>query len=74
MNHEFQIGFLKHNIHLHASVPNKFEFMIRSREGRINFSIRNFAVKYNLGQPVAGNLFQAQYGDYVPKLHEQLSG
>ena len=74
MNHEFQIGFLKHNIHLHASVPNKFEFMIRSREGRINFSIRNFAVKYNLGQPVAGNLFQAQYDDYVPKLHEQLSG
>lgn len=46
----------------------------RSREGRINFSIRNFAVKYNLGQPVAGNLFQAQYDDYVPKLHEQLSG
>jgi hypothetical protein len=48
--------------------------MIRSREGRINFSIRNFAVKYNLGQLVAGNLFQAQYDDYVPKLHEQLSG
>jgi hypothetical protein len=53
---------------------SKFKFMIRSREGRINFSIRKFALKYNLGQPIAGNLFQAQYDDYVPKLHEQLSG
>ena len=59
MNHEFQIGFLKHNIHLHASVPNKFEFMIRSREGRINFSIRNFAVKYGVGLLRGANFFCA---------------
>ncbi|XP_057367341.1 protein D3-like isoform X2 [Daphnia carinata] len=46
----------------------------RSREGRIGFSVRMFAAKYNLGQPIAANFFQAQYDDYVPKLHEQLSG
>lgn len=46
----------------------------RSGEGRGNFSIRNFAKKYNLGNPIAGNFYQAQWDDYVPKLYEQLSG
>ena len=44
----------------------------RTREGRPLFSIRKFAAKYNLGQPVAGNLFQTQYDDYVPTLQKQL--
>ena len=56
-----------HLIYWHLS------FVFSSREGRINFSIRKFAAKYNLGQPVAGNFFQAQYDDYVRMLHEQLS-
>ena len=43
----------------------------RSRDGRLNFSIRKFAEKYKLGNPVAGNMYQAQYDDYVPKLHAQ---
>ena len=30
--------------------------------------------KYNLGNAVAGNLFQAEWDDYVPKLYEKLSG
>ncbi len=38
------------------------------------FKIRNFAKKYNLGDPVAANFYQAEWDDYVPKLYEQLSG
>lgn len=33
-------------------------------------STRDFAVKYNLGNPIAGNFYQAQYDDYVLKLNE----
>lgn len=36
------------------------------------FSIQKFAEKYKLGDPVAGNLYQAQYDDYVPILYKQL--
>lgn len=43
-------------------------------EGRACFSIRKFAQKYNLGQPVAGNFYQAEYDDYVPILYKQLGG
>lgn len=46
----------------------------RSAEGRPNFSVRDFAKANKLGAPVAGNYFQAQYDDYVPKLHAQLRG
>lgn len=42
--------------------------------GRECFSISNFAKKYDLGNPVAGNFYQAQWDDYVPKLYEQLAG
>uniref|UniRef100_A0A6G1SG27 Phosphatidylethanolamine-binding F40A3.3 n=2 Tax=Aceria tosichella TaxID=561515 RepID=A0A6G1SG27_9ACAR len=44
-----------------------------SRVGRVKFSIRKFAKEHNLGDPIAANFFQAQYDDYVPKLHAQLS-
>ncbi|VVC35373.1 Hypothetical protein CINCED_3A022148 [Cinara cedri] len=40
----------------------------KSGENRGKFSIAKFAVKYNLGNPVAGNFYQAQYDDYVPLL------
>lgn len=46
----------------------------RSGEGRGKFSTRNFAKKYNLGDPVAGNFFQAQWDSYVPTLYKQLEG
>lgn len=46
----------------------------RSGDGRGGFKIRDFAKKYHLGQPVAGNFFQAQWDEYVPKLYEQLGG
>ena len=45
-----------------------------SMEGRPNFRIAKFAEKYNLGNPVAGNFYQAEWDEYVPKLYEQLSG
>ena len=45
-----------------------------SGEGRENFKIREFAKKYNLGQPIAGNFYVAQWDDYVPLLYKQLSG
>lgn len=44
----------------------------RSGDNRGGFSIRKFAEKYNLGNPVAGNLYQAEYDDYVPILYKQL--
>lgn len=44
-----------------------------SRAGRIKFSIRKFAKDNELGEPIAGNYYQAQYDDYVPTLHAQLS-
>lgn len=41
-------------------------------KGREKFSTKNFVKKYSLGAPIAGNMFQAQYDDYVPKLYAQL--
>jgi len=46
----------------------------RSGDHRGMFSIRNFAKKYNLGDPVGGNCYQAQWDDYVPLLYKQLGG
>jgi len=45
----------------------------RSRAQRWNSSTLTFVEKYNLGDPIAGNFYQAQYDDYVPILHAQLS-
>ena len=44
----------------------------QERNGRPAFSISKFAIKYKLGDPVAGNMFKAQYDDYVPTIHKQL--
>lgn len=43
-----------------------------SGEKRGGFSIAKFATKYNLGNPVAGNFYQAEWDDYVPLLYKQL--
>ncbi|CAH0402842.1 unnamed protein product [Chilo suppressalis] len=43
-----------------------------SGDNRAKFSISKFAQKYNLGDPIAGNFYQAQYDDYVPLLYKQL--
>ncbi|XP_063241570.1 uncharacterized protein LOC134541808 [Bacillus rossius redtenbacheri] len=59
--------------------PGKLQFeearlTNRSGDHRGQFSIKKFAAKYKLGDPVAGNFYQAQWDEYVPKLYEQLSG
>jgi len=46
----------------------------RSADGRGKFKIAEFVKANHLGEPVAGNFFQAEWDDYVPKLYEQLSG
>lgn len=45
-----------------------------SVDNRGGTKANDLACKYNLGNPVAGNLFQAEWDDYVPKLYEKLSG
>ncbi|KRZ77500.1 Dedicator of cytokinesis protein 1 [Trichinella papuae] len=45
----------------------------RSGNNRGGFSIRKFAAKHDLGAPIAGNFYQAEWDDYVPILYEQLS-
>jgi hypothetical protein len=46
----------------------------RSGDGRGKQSVSKFATKNHLGDPVAGNFYQAEWDDYVPRLYEQLSG
>lgn len=43
-----------------------------SGDNRGCFSIAKFAEKHNLGNPVAGNFYQAEWDDYVPLLYKQL--
>uniref|UniRef100_A0A2M3Z9F2 Putative phosphatidylethanolamine-binding protein n=1 Tax=Anopheles braziliensis TaxID=58242 RepID=A0A2M3Z9F2_9DIPT len=43
-----------------------------SGDNRGGFAIRKFAEKYKLGNPVAGNFYQAEWDDYVPLLYKQL--
>ncbi|XP_065367027.1 protein D2-like [Calliphora vicina] len=43
----------------------------KSLEGRFSIKTRDYITKYNLGNPVAGNYYQAQYDDYVPILEAQ---
>ncbi|KAE8745246.1 hypothetical protein FOCC_FOCC008038 [Frankliniella occidentalis] len=57
-----------------GSGPPQGTGLHRSGDNRGCFAIRKFAAKYNLGDPVAGNFYQAQWDDYVPKLYEQLEG
>lgn len=43
-----------------------------SGDNRGKFSIKKFAEKYKLGDPIAGNFYQAEWDDYVPILYKQL--
>lgn len=49
-------------------------FIHRSYEGRLNTCANQFASENGLGDPIAGNIFQAQYDDYVPIVQAQLAG
>ncbi|GAB6024933.1 hypothetical protein CHUAL_010036 [Chamberlinius hualienensis] len=46
---------------------------ITSVKNRLKFETSEFAEKYKLGEPKAGNFFQAQYDDWVPKLRSQFT-
>lgn len=46
----------------------------RSGDNRGGFAIKKFAAKYKLGDPISGNMFQAEWDDYVPILYKQLDG
>ncbi|XP_065171235.1 protein D3-like isoform X1 [Atheta coriaria] len=43
-----------------------------SREHRLNFNIRKFAVKYELGTPIAGNFYQAEWDTYVDERNKKI--
>ncbi|XP_058797813.1 protein D1-like [Phymastichus coffea] len=54
--------------------PEKLQFDEKfisktTRTGRVNYSVQNFVDKYKLGIPVAGNMYRAEYDDYVPTLY-----
>jgi len=65
----FKIFYLETSLHRYVFLiyeqPGKLTFdeerLDTSGEGRGTFSIRNFAKKYNLGQPTVGNFFQAEW-------------
>ena len=46
----------------------------RTAEGRAKWQAHKFATDYKLEGPIAGNFYQAQWDDYVPKLYEQFTG
>ncbi|KAK5621622.1 Phosphatidylethanolamine-binding protein 1 [Crenichthys baileyi] len=46
----------------------------RSGDGRGKFKLQTFRKKYNLGAPVAGTCYQAEWDNYVPELYKQLAG
>ena len=84
--YEFQFIFFLCSTGLHRYVfllfkqPGKLEFAglpqltNRSMDKRNNQKVRDFASKYNLGKPIAGNFYFAEFDDYVPLLYKQLSG
>ncbi|XP_036324301.1 protein D3-like [Rhagoletis pomonella] len=41
--------------------------------GRLKMKTREYITKFNLGEPIAGNFYEAQYDDYVPILKATLS-
>lgn len=45
-----------------------------SGDNRGCFKIAAFSQKYKLGNPIAGNFYQAEFDDYVPLLYKQLEG
>ncbi|KAL7072128.1 hypothetical protein ACQ4LE_008759 [Meloidogyne hapla] len=39
---------------------------------RGGWNVSDFAIKYNLGTPIAGNFYQSEYDDYIPILYREL--
>lgn len=49
-----------------------FPLTTNSNPNRGMFRVAEFAAKYALGTPIAGNFYQAQYDDYVPQVYASL--
>ncbi|XP_017130119.1 putative odorant-binding protein A5 [Drosophila elegans] len=47
---------------------------LSNADGHSNFDVMKFAQKYELGTPVAGNIFLSRWDDYVPELMKTLYG
>lgn len=67
--HRYVLLVYKQKCRLDCDEP---ELPNTSADGRGCFKIANFARKYDLGEPVAGNFFQAEWDEYVPLLYEKL--
>ena len=57
-------------IHSQADIEKADKYTVGPRR---NFKTQAFAEKHNLGTAIAGNLFLAEYDDYVPTLHAQFN-
>ncbi|XP_073825762.1 putative odorant-binding protein A5 [Musca autumnalis] len=65
-------------VYLVYEQPNKMDFdekVIDPKDGaaHMNYKIKKFAEKYNLGRPVAGNLYRAQWDETVEEMHKRIS-
>ncbi|KAH8293240.1 hypothetical protein KR018_000968 [Drosophila ironensis] len=47
---------------------------LSNADGHSNFDVKKFAQKYEMGVPVAGNIFQSRWDEYVPELMKTLYG
>lgn len=70
------------------SPPHRYTYMVYKQPSRINFnepripansfqnrdgfSMRNFAEKYQLGQPIAGNYFKCRWDRSVPNIFQRI--
>ncbi|KAH8251219.1 hypothetical protein KR032_003274 [Drosophila birchii] len=47
---------------------------LSNADGHSNFEVKKFAEKYEMGNPVAGNIFQSRWDEFVPELMKTLYG
>nr|AAC46472.1 A5 [Drosophila melanogaster] len=47
---------------------------LSNADGHSNFDVMKFTQKYEMGSPVAGNIFQSRWDEYVPELMKTLYG
>lgn len=63
--------FLLYQQHCHNDYSEAPRASRKNRTPRLRFSTRDFARRYSLGQPIAGNFFVARYDEYVPVILAQ---
>ncbi|CAK8678915.1 protein D2-like [Clavelina lepadiformis] len=63
--HRYVILIYEQQTHIDYNEPK----LPVNTKGRYSHKIKSFAAKFNLGSPVAGACFQAEWDDYVAKLY-----